>query len=90
MTGSTDNNVLTLTTSRDADAYSQYAANSNTKSIAAAFDKHADEAQGGMQDLVAALDFSNPDGSTLNTAYEKLGPDVFARAGRAALMAQRV
>ena len=90
MTGSTDNNVLTLTTSRDADAYSQYAANSNTKSIAAAFDKHADEAQGGMQDLVAALDFPNPDGSTLNTAYEKLGPDVFARAGRAALMAQRV
>ena len=90
MTGSTDNNVLTLTTSRDAEAYSQYAANSNTRSIAAAFDKHADEAQGGMQDLVAALDFSNPDGSTLNTAYEKLGPDVFARAGRAALMAQRV
>jgi subtilase-type serine protease len=90
MTGSTDNNVLTLTTSRDADAYSQYAANSNTRSLAAAFDKHADEAQGGMQDLVAALDFSNPDGSTLNTAYEKLGPDVFARAGRAALMAQRV
>lgn len=90
MTGSTDNNVLTLTTSRDADAYSQYAANSNTKSIAAAFDKHADEAQGGMQDLVAALDFSNPDGSTLNTAYEKLDHDVFARAGRAALMAQCV
>lgn len=91
MTGSVDNkNVLTVTTSRDAGAYSQYASNSNTKSIAAAFDKHADEAQGGMQDLVAALDFSNPDGSTLNTAYEKLGPDVFARAGRAALMAQRV
>lgn len=91
MTGSVDNkNVLTVTTSRDAGAYSQYASNSNTKPIAAAFDKHADEAQGGMQDLVAALDFSNPDGSTLNTAYEKLGPDVFARAGRAALMAQRV
>ena len=91
MTGSVDNkNVLTVTTSRDAGAYSQYASNSNTKSIAAAFDKPADEAQGGMQDLVAALDFSNPDGSTLNTAYEKLGPDVFARAGRAALMAQRV
>lgn len=91
MTGSVDiNNVLTVTTLRDADAYSQYASNSNTKSIAAAFDKHADEAQGGMQDLVAALDFSNPDGSTLNTAYEKLGHDVFARAGRAALMAQRV
>ena len=91
MTGSVDiNNVLTVTTLRDADAYSQYASNSNTKSIAAAFDKHADKAQGGMQDLVAALDFSNPDGSTLNTAYEKLGPDVFARAGRAALMAQRV
>lgn len=91
MTGSVDNkNVLTVTTSRDAGAYSQYAANLNTKSIAAAFDKHADEAQGGMQDLVAALDFSNPDGSTLNTAYEKFGPDVFARGGRATLMAQRV
>lgn len=91
MTGSVDNhNVLNVTTSRDAGAYSQYASNFNTKSIAAAFDKHADEAQGGMQDLVAALDFSNPDGSTLNTAYEKLGHDVFARAGRAALMAQRV
>lgn len=90
MTGRVENNELTVTTERDADAYSQYASNSNTKSIAAAFDKHADEAQGGMQDLVAALDFSNPDGSTLNTAYEKLGHDVFARAGRAALMAQRV
>lgn len=90
MTGRVENNELTVTTERDAGAYSQYASNSNTKSIAAAFDKHADEAKGGMQDLVAALDFSNPDGSTLNTAYEKLGPDVFARAGRAALMAQRV
>lgn len=90
MTGSVENNELTVTTERAPNAYSQYAINFNTKSIAAAFDKHADEAQGGMQDLVATLDFSNPDGSTLNTAYEKLGPDVFARAGRAALMAQRV
>lgn len=90
MTGSVENNELTVTTERAPNAYSQYAINFNTKSIAAAFDKHADEAQGGMQDLVATLDFSNPDGSTLNTGYEKLSPDVFARAGRAALMAQRV
>lgn len=85
-----EHNILTLTTDRKNNAYSQYASNLNAQRVALAFDKYAGSARGKMQDLVSALDFSNPNGSDLNTAFERLSPDVFARAGRAALSAQRL
>lgn len=91
MTGgvSGDGTSFTATFSREAGVYSSYAADGEAAAVARAFDRHADEAEGGMERLVATLDFSAPDGSGLQSAYEALAPDVYARAGEAAVAAQR-
>ena len=86
MTGTFDKSgVLTVEVKRDADAYGRYASTEETRRVAAAFDRYASVAEGGMRNLVAALDFSNEDGSDLQNAYESLTPDVFSRAGAASL-----
>ena len=85
--GSVADNVLTLDTTRASDAYSRLAQSQEAAAVAAAFDRHAGNAQGAMQDLVAAIDFS--EASTLNAAFESLSPDLYARAGAAALTAQQ-
>lgn len=90
MKGSVLNGELTVETTRAADAYSQYAVSKEAQSVAFAFDRYAAQAQGQMQDLVSALDFSSPDGSSLNSAFESLSADLYGRAGAAALSAQRV
>ena len=77
--------VLTVEVKRDADAYGRYASTEEARRVAAAFDRYASVAEGGMRNLVAALDFSNEDGSDLQSAYESLMPDVFSRAGAASL-----
>lgn len=77
--------VLTVEVKRDADAYGRYASTEEARRVAAAFDRYASVAEGGMRNLVAALDFSNEDGSDLQNAYESLTPDVFSRAGAASL-----
>lgn len=86
-TGSVADNVLTLHTTRASDAYSRLAESQEAAAVAAAFDRHAGGAQGAMQDLVATIDFS--EASTLNAAFESLSPDLYARAGAAALTAQQ-
>ena len=77
--------VLTVEVKRDADAYGRYASTGEARRVAAAFDRYAFIAEGGMRNLVAALDFSSEDGSDLQSAYESLMPDVFSRAGAASL-----
>ena len=77
--------VLTVEVKRDADAYGRYASTEEARRVAAAFDRYAFIAEGGMRNLVAALDFSSEDGSDLQSAYESLMPDVFSRAGAASL-----
>ena len=77
--------VLTVEVKRDADAYGRYASTEEARRVAAAFDRYASVAEDGMRNLVAALDFSNEDGSDLQNAYESLTPDVFSRAGAASL-----
>lgn len=91
MTGAADgsSDTLTVSTTRAADAYSRWAQSANARGVASAFDAMAGSAQGAMQDLVAALDFSIADDSELNGAFEALSPDSYARAGTAALEAQR-
>lgn len=80
-----ESQTLTVVTSRDADAYSQFAQSDEARNVASAFDRHAAEATGGMQHLIAALDFSNADGSELQSAYEALTPEVFSRVGAASV-----
>lgn len=90
MTGTFDKSgVLTVEVKRDADAYGRYASTEEARRVAAAFDRYASVAEGGMRNLVAALDFSSEDGSDLQNAYESLTPDVFSRAGAASLNAFR-
>lgn len=79
--------TLSVTASREANAYSRHAAERHLRAVALAFDRHADEASGGMTKLIAALDFSAADGSTLPSAYQALLPDVFDRAGAASVYA---
>lgn len=86
MTGTFDESgVLTVEVKREANAYGRYAVTDEARGIAAAFDRYASVAEGDMQNLVAALDFSSQDGSDLQNAYEALSPDVFSRAGAASL-----
>ena len=86
MTGTFDESgVLTVEVKREANAYGRYAVTDEARDIAAAFDRYASVAEGGMRNLVAALDFSSRDGSELQNAYEALNPDVFSRAGAASL-----
>lgn len=84
-----DSQKLTVVTSRESDAYSRFAHTDEARKVAAAFDRHATEAKGGMRNLVAALDFSDADGSDLQSAYESLTPEVFSRVGAASLTAFR-
>lgn len=79
--------TLSVTASREANAYSRHAAERHLHAVALAFDRHASEASGGMTKLIAALDFSAADGSTLPSAYQALLPDVFDRAGAASVYA---
>ena len=86
MTGTFDDlGVLTVEVKREANAYGRYAVTDEAREVAAAFDRYASVAEGGMRNLVAALDFSSKDGSALQNAYESLMPDVFSRAGAASL-----
>ncbi len=86
MTGTFDESgVLTVEVKREANAYGRYAVTDEAREVAAAFDLYASVAEGGMRNLVAALDFSSRDGSELQNAYEALSPDVFSRAGAASL-----
>ena len=80
-----ESGVLTVEVRREANAYGRYAVTDETRDVAAAFDLYASVAEGGMRNLVAALDFSSRDGSELQNAYEALSPDVFSRAGAASL-----
>ena len=78
-----ESNSLSVNVSRAPNAYSRYALNDLTRDLAIAFDRHASDAFGSMQNLVAALDFSAQDGSDLPVAYEALGPGIFSAAGAA-------
>ena len=85
----TNDGDVFFTIDRQAGAYLQYAASEEGADVAAAFEKNAGSATGAMQDLVTAIDFSNPDGSVLRDAFEQLTPNLYGRAGAAAVAAQR-
>lgn len=76
---------FTLTASRDSDAYSRYAATPGARSLGGALYGIAGQAQGDMQNLIAALDWSGKSGSGVTRGLNALGPEAFDDAARASL-----
>ncbi|MHC6157715.1 autotransporter outer membrane beta-barrel domain-containing protein [Bradyrhizobium elkanii] len=71
-------NTYALTLSRPSDAYSRYGADANSREVGAALDQVAGNAASGLHPLVAALDFSSPDGTAVTSALRQLSPSVYA------------
>ena len=74
--------------SRDADAYSRYAASSGSLLLGHALAGIAGEARGDMQELLTALDWSAQDGSGVRQALDQLGPEAYDASARATLAQQ--
>lgn len=74
---------------RPADAYSRYADTAGAASLGRALTGVARTAQGDMQSLLAALDWSNRDGSDVRRALNQLGPEAYDASARASLGQQK-
>ena len=77
-----------VTVSRDSNAYSQYAQNAAAHATGHALDVIAGKAQGDMQNLLEALDWSAPDGSGIADGLKQLGPGAYDAVARASLAQQ--
>jgi subtilase-type serine protease len=71
-------NTYTVSVSRQKDAYSQYGTNANTRNVGQALNTVAQNAPASTQGLISALDFSNPDGSTVRQALPQLTGEAYA------------
>lgn len=74
-----------INTQRAPQAYSRYARTSTAAPVGEALRVLADDAQGDMQNLLANLDFSALDGSTVGRALPKLSPAVYASVAQASI-----
>ena len=64
--------------SRDANAYSQYASDNNSRAVGQALDRLGGNAPQAMRPLFTALDFSALDGSTVKAALPQLSADAYS------------
>ena len=76
---------FTITAFRDCDAYSRYAQNAGAQSLGSILYGISGVAEGDMQNLIAALDWSAQDGSTVSRSLNSLGPEAYDDAARASL-----
>ena len=78
----TDNgdNSYTVSLSRADNAYAQFGGTRNGHGVGAALDQLANNPAPALQNLIAALDFSAADGSTIRAALPKLSPEAHASA----------
>lgn len=74
-----------VTVNRAANAYSRWAADGAAAQVGAALDAIAARAEGDMQQLVSALDWSNASGADIRTALDQLGPQAYDMAAQASL-----
>lgn len=74
-----------LSVSRADDAYSRYADSTGTTSLGQALHGIANVAQGDMQRLLAAIDWTPRDGSGVRRALHQLGPEAYNASARASL-----
>lgn len=73
-------NIYTLSLNRVNNAYSQYGDNANSRNIGYAFDDLGSNAADDLQPMIAALDFSAADGSTIRSALPDLSSEAYASA----------
>jgi outer membrane autotransporter protein len=73
-------NIYTVSLSRSDNAYSRYADNSNGRSVGFAIDNMGNNAARELQSMIAALDFSAADGSTIRAALPVLSSEAYASA----------
>lgn len=73
-------NIYTVSLTRSGNAYSQYADSSNGRNVGAAIDNISNNAAPELQSLIAALDFSAADGSTIRAALPVLSSEAYASA----------
>ncbi|MCC8970091.1 autotransporter domain-containing protein [Bradyrhizobium sp. Cham227] len=71
-------NTYALTLSRPSDAYSRYGGDANSRQVGTALDRVAGNAATGLHPLVAALDFSAPDGTAVTSGLRQLSPSIYA------------
>ncbi|MDM8346602.1 autotransporter domain-containing protein [Pseudochrobactrum sp. sp1633] len=74
------NASYTVSLSRDAQAYEQYAGNGNARNVGNALDHLVSNPSPQLEQLIAALDFSAPDGSTIRSALPQLSGEAYASA----------
>ncbi len=88
----TDNGNLsyTVSLSRDANAYSQYAGDSEDREVGAVLDSLANNAAAEFKPLLAALDFSATDGSTIRSSLPQLSGEAYASASGVLLNASGI
>lgn len=79
---------VSVTLSRPYDAYAQYADNSAAKELAHSLSGIASVADGDMQTLLAALDWSASDGHEIEEGLDMLGAEAYDASARAALVQQ--
>lgn len=72
--GTFDGSVATF--KRESDAYSSNTTDDSRRDIAGSIDSVADHAHGGLQDLIASLDFL-PESISMDTAMAALSPEVY-------------
>lgn len=78
-----------VTVARTANAYSRYGADANSQQVGGALDRLADTADTTLRPLVAALDFSAPDGSEVRRTLRRLSPSVYGAMFTGALLRER-
>lgn len=72
--------TYSISVQRAANAYSQYATDSNSASVGNALYNGSNTASSGMKDIYKAIDFSNVDGSEVSVALDRLSPTSYANA----------
>ncbi len=81
----TENAGASVTVNRAANAYSRYAADGAATQVGTALDAIAAKAEGDMQNLISALDWSNESGTDIRAALDQLGPQAYDMAAQASL-----
>ena len=74
-----------ISVTRDENAYSQYARNTNTGNVGQALHQIANVATGDTRNLLAYLDFSALDGSVVGSALRALSPTIYNETAQASI-----
>lgn len=74
------NQSYTIAFNRVADAYSQYAANGEDREVGLALDNFINTPVAEIKPLIAAMDFSEADGSTIRSSLPQLSGEAYASA----------